>query len=924
MGTYRLSAAYLKADSGGDGYILVNSTTKNGTSDNTWITVTSDEFTSDGVASTKLGYRAQHTNSYNKIYAVDNFKLEWNLTKSLQTLLDAANTFYDAEGSSYTALKTAIDAADAVKESDNASTLETQYNALSAALDLAKNHRKPWLVAKTTAQKAIDNTTDYGNVVGVEKTNLDTEIAKAEPSTADDYDAAKSSLKDATTAFTGAKTNYDNLVTEIVKAKTLGIDDDTADGYAASSSSTSASVLASTQALKVAEYTYVTTNYTEALTLAEGDWTASKIKDESTCPWDESTAYKTSNGYDNSSWNCSYSQTFDLPAGDYIFMVAGRRSSSAAMWIEVKNGDTPLGTTANDFPKASSGLGINTSGATDFTKGEGHTYANSGDGYGWEWRYVKFSLAEKTTVTVAIKGSAGVSSQWINFSGYQVLATSDLHVSLYDYFKALNTAIAARDNATYTNVDGKEKADLLAAINADEGLDKTSKTDVDAAETALSEATTAFTDEDAVTKYDALAIAISNAQAIVDAGKNVGEGVFQIPASAQSALNTAISTATSIKTNHAKTKTDAESATTAMNGAVETYNAAELNAPDPSKTYYIKVATSGHAKNGNAIAVNLGEITVNNPTGYTFSAPSAPAAYSRLQAFTLVKGTGNNYTISINGPDGVVYLTNGTKTGSSAEWKASQIQATSDLETAMEFKIATSPNNGAFVIYNTETNSTIACQSGGSIYTESGNADFSIQEVAEASVPITIAADVKFATRIFPFTPSLPSGVKAYSCSAVDDDNSEYLKLEEVDEPAANIPYILYAENGYSGADLTGYGTAIKDCYDEGWLTGVYTSRAATEGTYVLQNQSGTIAFYKVEDVKPTVGEYRCYLTVPGGGARALHFDFDETTAVETIQALTAGKNTIYNVAGKVVPSLQKGLNIIKTSDGKIRKVIVK
>lgn len=211
LGTYKVSADYFKALSGGDGYLFVNNTTQNGTSNETWIQV-NITFTSDGTTTTKLGYRAVHTNTYNKIYAFDNVVLQWNLTVSLQSLLDAANTFYTAEGTTYTALKTAIDNAEANKTSDNASTLETYYNALAAALDLAKNHRKPWLTAWTTANTNYASAT-YANVTGTEKTALKTEIDKSEPSTADDYDSAKTALESANTTFTGAKASYDAFIT---------------------------------------------------------------------------------------------------------------------------------------------------------------------------------------------------------------------------------------------------------------------------------------------------------------------------------------------------------------------------------------------------------------------------------------------------------------------------------------------------------------------------------------------------------------------------------------------------------------------------------------------------------------------------------------------------------------------------------------
>ena len=168
---------------------------------------------------------------------------------------------------------------------------------------------------------------------------------------------------------------------------------------------------------------------------------------------------------------------------------------------------------------------------------------------------------------------------------------------------------------------------------------------------------------------------------------------------------------------------------------------------------------------------------------------------------------------------------------------------------------------------------------------------------------------------------SLPDGVRAFSCGEL---SGDVLTLVEVDALEANKPYLIY---GSWNETLTGdaQGTALT--YTEGLLTGVYTATDAPVGRYVLQKNDDVLAFYKVaEGKRPTVGANRCYLTAPAAeGARALFLDFGgETTGVDTIKALTSGKTTIYNAAGAVVPSLQKGLNIIKMSDGSIRKVMVK
>ena len=352
-----------------------------------------------------------------------------------------------------------------------------------------------------------------------------------------------------------------------------------------------------------------------------------------------------------------------------------------------------------------------------------------------------------------------------------------------------------------------------------------------------------------------------------------------------------------------------------------------LNAPKANTRYNIKPATEGHAKLGNAVVAKLGTVTANNPTGYAFNASDAPADYL-AQAFIFTSANDatqpNAYYISIVLPEGEVYLTNGTQNGSAAGWKDSQIQGTTDAEKKLAFIIKATDKDNVFNIVNPATNSTIDCQDGGSLYTEDkGKADFSVAEASEANVAIAIDEAVKYATCIFPFVPELPAAVKAYTCAVVD---GTTLTLEEVTTPEANKPYILEATAGYT-ANLANYGTANTTSYEAGLLTGVYTETVAPEGVYVLQNLDNGVAFYQVEtEGSVSVPAGKAYLKLEEESeVKAIFFPGDEATAISGIASLTsAGVKGIYNAAGAKVNSLQKGVNIVKTADGKTLKVYVK
>ena len=392
---------------------------------------------------------------------------------------------------------------------------------------------------------------------------------------------------------------------------------------------------------------------------------------------------------------------------------------------------------------------------------------------------------------------------------------------------------------------------------------------------------------------------------------NIGSGVFQYNSDAVNDLSEKITAAQAVLDNASATKDQVDAQTDIITGLSELV----LNAPDAEKIYNIVVSTTGHAKEGNPVIIIPGETSANNPTGYAMNANFESNA-NLAQAFTFTKVAGNTYKISTILAGENVYLTNGTLNGSAAGWKDSQIQATTNAENAMAFNIAASEKAGSFNIYNSATNTTIACQGGGNIYTEDGNADFTLVETAKPSITINTTA-AGWGTVMLPFAvASLPTGVKAYTCDKIE---GITLTLVEVDALEANKPYIIEgAWNDVVSGDAQGKALTAT----EGLLTGTYTTIAATDGQYVLQKQGGKVAFYQVDTSKatPNVPANRAYLEVPST-ARALYFD--AATAIKTIEALTSGEAEIYGANGARQNGLKKGVNIIKRGD-KTMKVMVK
>lgn len=202
--------------------------------------------------------------------------------------------------------------------------------------------------------------------------------------------------------------------------------------------------------------------------------------------------------------------------------------------------------------------------------------------------------------------------------------------------------------------------------------------------------------------------------------------------------------------------------------------------------------------------------------------------------------------------------------------------------------------------------------------------NFTLTRYERESANISISS-AEYSTFIAPFEVKIPVGLAAYTVDGVEDNGSTLVMTEVETTIPANTPVVL---NGAEGVyEVSGVNVATQDSYTEGLLTGVYTDTNAPVGSYVLQNKSGGVAFYYVEEGKqPKVKANRAYLTVPAeANVRALFFGDAEATAIEGLGALTEGNiEGIYSANGVKVGALQKGVNIIKRIDGSSFKVMVK
>lgn len=353
--------------------------------------------------------------------------------------------------------------------------------------------KEQYAVVKATATETLNNT-DYAAVTGQEKTELANAINQNAEETTNALEAAINNLESAIFAFKSAKTAYENYAEEVPVAKKFGITvDDTAPATAAVATE-------ALKALNVAEYNATTSGYTTAIKL--GEWTTTGAAEFNNEHWSgESRSYlnqddSNNKGWNSDKWTMTCKQTLTLPAGEYVFKAAGRKSADAVMKLSVKNGETLVGEVSN-FPNGNVGLGITTDGKASFDSKD--NFANKNNGRGWQWRFVPFTLDAETAITFEIEAGANVIHNWASFGDYTVMAKPSVAASLAAYNQAVDEAKAALAVEANKVVTGDELTKLNEALKVDKG---TTVETIDIATKTIQECTTDFTA--AQPKYQAL------------------------------------------------------------------------------------------------------------------------------------------------------------------------------------------------------------------------------------------------------------------------------------------------------------------------------------------------------------------------------------------------------------------------------------
>ena len=838
--------------------------------------VTNDWTVLDNFSLTKLSYST----------LAEAYAAEWNASKAEATaILNSSDYEIIVSGSTQrTDLSSAVSAtpSDLAGYISALSSLRTSVNNFKAA----KYAYNLYAINAATATEVYnaENTT-YANIIGTEKSTFNNEyttyVSSFSPATnnAENYYNAAIAIKNATDNFTTVKASYDALVEEIAIAKGLGINDAIADSYAATSTSTAASVLTNTQELKVVEYSYITNAYPASASML--DWTENFAEDLN------GEGYKTDGPTYFNEWGTGTryaKQTLTLPAGEYAVSCIGRGAVGTNGYLYYKIGDANV-VSVNFNMKGNRGRGVDTSGAANFGDG---TYNCNGEGFGWEYRFLTFSLNAEASVEIGI--SAAFSSNWVSIYAPQLLTTTanEKSVLLSTITQVLKTVPTGNMNST---VQGTLDSKKTAAENA--SGDNT----VEELQAILNELVSAIDEANtSVAKYADLKTAIDKANAIKDANNLV-------TTDATAAFENEITTATTAWDNGTYTNDEATAEITTLgtavsghhgnaSGAAGTYIVSAWDTHTNGETagnwdgYYINTWSNEGDIDGSGFSVPFFEYYVANNQNLPAKTMTATLSglengvyevelWARVQRRSDADFNADNsmITMSVNGGDAVSIMSDtghnvgsGTSVMRLGHYTARGVVADGTLALKIDVKL------------------------GANVHWLSWR-DVKYSKLDEANMAVNATA--KWGTFCAPFEVAIPNNVTAYTCASATDGKLNLVPVATT--IPANTPVILNAESGL--ASTTFYGKKVANATDdlitEGLLVGnvsTSTKDVPSDGSaYLLQLHDAKVGFYKANGTGYLIGNNRCYLLGEGlSDAREAFFFEDDATAISALEAAKA------------------------------------
>ena len=197
-----------------------------------------------------------------------------------------------------------------------------------------------------------------------------------------------------------------------------------------------------------------------------------------------------------------------------------------------------------------------------------------------------------------------------------------------------------------------------------------------------------------------------------------------------------------------------------------------------------------------------------------------------------------------------------------------------------------------------------------------------------------ITAKAKYATICLPYNTKVPEGVTVKVVTEYTP-GSHYVKTADFanagDVMPANNGFLLYAADITADTDYTFVSTSkAASAPGVNLLYGNVEKRTDYENlsdVFVLANKSLGVGFYHLKSEQALAANV-AYLRIADNSidATAKVFIDDSTTGVEAIETekSIASPAAIYDTLGRQAKAMRRGVNIVRMSDGSVRKVIIK
>ena len=708
----------------------------------------------------------------------------------------------------------------------------------------------------------VDDSYDAGANGGTEKTAFKAAIdADVSGYTVEQLMSAAANLYTLRDAFVAATPYYNRYLAEKANAERIA----TSITFGVSTPTTVAEADAALKTILVNEYNYVANNFNADAAAYYGitidQWTGTATsggnsdtpKTNSNEKWGTSatTYYEQGySGWSSSAWTLNYSKTVTLPANTYVLKVAARASENVTATLSATIGETTI---TEALPNVgANGKGITTSGVASFDDGD---FARDGEGYGWQWRYLAFTLESEGEVTLQIDASVtGHSHEWCSFGDVAVVSnvTTDALETAYNNFTMHTLGFENGQYAPYNNVDLLEAYANAKAIVVDGAVPSTQAA-VDALTTTLTAAAwSEANDGDVNAIYNGTFAQTgtgNNPKGWTRSNNGWGQQITGLTAAANGVDS---ETTTAWYYNN--------------NGAWQYGNDGVYTMPLAGNQAY--VLKFKYRKNGSDWQTWM-KASVQNDDEEGLAAVEYPGAAdgTSFESATAYFSTGaaGNYILSIEN-NGNAHLTD-----VSLEKAASTTQTISETATSV--------------------------QTENYVY-------------ADVQLTRTLSAS-NWNTFSVPFDMAIPEG---WTVKEFDSATDNVISFKTATTIVAGKPYLVkptanVVNPTYNGVIVQNTAGTTDGEGDYKFAAQIYNKTLATDGTIAYLATDGTVKKLTSGSIKGL----RAYFIIPAGasGARIAFIDGDETTGISEMKSLPVSNDTIYDLNGRRVQNMGKGIYVV-------------